>query len=153
GITHNGNFDLTYLRCIPNLIVLAPADENECRQMLYTAYRYPGPAAVRYPRGSGPGEPITSAMSALPLGKAEIRLQGSKIAILAFGAMLAPALLVGKALEATVVNMRFIKPLDEALIIELANTHQLIVTVEENTIAGGAGSAVNELLATKNLLI
>ncbi|HVV67588.1 MAG TPA: 1-deoxy-D-xylulose-5-phosphate synthase [Gammaproteobacteria bacterium] len=151
GVTHNGNFDLTYLRCIPNMIVMAPADENECRQLLYTAYCYKGPSAVRYPRGVGPGAPINPDMQALPIGKAEIRRQGAKIAILAFGAMLEPALQAAETLNATVVNMRFVKPLDEALIKTLALKCSLLVTVEENTVSGGAGSAVNEYLAANNL--
>jgi 1-deoxy-D-xylulose-5-phosphate synthase len=151
GPTHAGSFDLSYLRCIPNMVVMAPSNENECRQMLYTAYQYPGPAAVRYPRGTGNGTPIHSAMNLMELGKAEIVLQGHKIAILAFGSMVTPAILAGDALHATVVNMRFIKPLDEALIHDLAQTHTLIVTVEENAVMGGAGSAINEYLAANHL--
>lgn len=147
GATHNGSFDLTYLRCIPNLVIMTPADENECRQMLYTAYQYPGPAAVRYPRGHGTGAAITSTMITLPIGRAEIKRHGKHIAILAFGSMLTPALQAGNALNATVVNMRFVKPLDEQLLTELVANHDLLVTVEENVIAGGAGSAVGEYLA------
>lgn len=147
GATHHGNFDLSFLRCIPNVTLMAPADENECRQMLYTAYQYPGTAIVRYPRGTGPKVAISLDMSLIPIGQAEIRRQGQQIAILAFGAMLAPALQVGEKLNATVVNMRFIKPLDEALIANLAQSHHLLVTIEENVIAGGAGSAVSEYLA------
>lgn len=150
GATHNGSFDLSYLRCIPNMVIMAPSDENECHQMLYTAYHHPGPAAVRYPRGKGIGAPITRT-SSLPIGKAEVKRIGERIAILAFGAMLPPALAAAEALNATVVNMRFIKPLDEALILELAKTHELIVTVEENAIQGGAGSAVGECLARHQL--
>ncbi len=146
GATHAGSFDLSYLRCIPNMTVMAPADENECRQMLYTATQLSGPSAVRYPRGKGPGVAIMQAMQALPVGKGEIRRQGKRVAILAFGSMLAPALLAGQALDATVVNMRFIKPLDVALLLQLAKQHTLFVTVEENVIQGGAGSAVSECL-------
>lgn len=146
GPTHAGSFDLSYLRCIPNLTVMAPADENECRQMLYTAFLQDGPTAVRYPRGKGPGVPVMETMTALPIGKAEIRRSGKEIAILAFGTVLNPALAVGARVDATVVNMRFVKPLDEALILELVRTHSCIVTIEENATAGGAGSAVNELL-------
>ena len=130
---------------------MAPADENECRQMLYTAYCHPGPSAVRYPRGTGPNVPINPDLQALPIGKAEIRRQGAHIAILAFGAMLAPALQAAETLNATVVNMRFVKPLDEALIKTLALKCSLLVTVEENTVLGGAGSAVNEYLAANNI--
>lgn len=146
GATHNGHFDLSYLRCIPNLVVMAPTDENECRQMLYTAYTHPGPAAVRYPRGHGTGAKIVKKMHPIAIGKAEIKKQGEKIAILAFGSMLAPALKAAEVLNATVVNMRFVKPLDEIMIAQMAKSHDLLVTVEENTLAGGAGSAVNEWL-------
>jgi 1-deoxy-D-xylulose-5-phosphate synthase len=147
GATHNGSFDLTYLRCIPNMVVMTPSDENECRQMLYTAHQYPGPSAVRYPRGQGVGVQVFDQMTLLPLGKAEVRRTGIDIAILAFGSMLTPALQAGEALNATVVNMRFVKPLDEALLLRLADTHKLLVTVEENVVAGGAGSAVGEFLS------
>lgn len=153
GPTHAGSFDLTYLRCIPNMTVMAPADENECRQMLYTAFGMDTPAAVRYPRGSGPGVEISREMVALPVGKAEVRRRGSAVAILAFGAMLKPALEAGEALDATVVNMRFVKPLDEAAVREAAMNHGLLVTVEENTILGGAGSAVLESLEGQGLSI
>jgi 1-deoxy-D-xylulose-5-phosphate synthase len=151
GATHNGSFDLSYLRCLPNMTVMTPADENECRQMLYTAYSMNTPAAVRYPRGTGPGVPIQRAMQLLPVGKGEVRREASadaahKVAILAFGSMLQPGLIAGEALGATVVNMRFVKPLDEALVLDLAARHELLVTVEENVIAGGAGSAVLEAL-------
>jgi 1-deoxy-D-xylulose-5-phosphate synthase len=151
GATHAGSFDLTYLRCIPNMLVAAPADENECRQLLTTAFEHAGPAAVRYPRGTGPGAKIEPALSSLPIGKAEIRRRGSGLAILAFGSPLDAALEVGDELGATVVNMRFVKPLDEALVLELARTHAMLVTAEDNAVAGGAGSAVAELLAAKNL--
>ena len=150
GATHNGSFDLTYLRCLPNMTVMTPSDENECRQMLYTAFQMKSPVAVRYPRGSGPGVAVSAEMEALPLGKGEIRRESqaadNKIAILAFGAMLAPALKAAEELDATVANMRFVKPIDEALILEIAGRHALIVTVEENVIMGGAGSAVEEVL-------
>jgi 1-deoxy-D-xylulose-5-phosphate synthase len=153
GATHNGAFDLSYLRCIPNMVVMAPSNENECRQMLYTAYQHKGPAAVRYPRGKGPGVPTVEEMAEIPLGKAEVKRTGQKIAILAFGSMLMPSLVAGKALDATVVNMRFVKPLDEALVLKLAETHDLIVTVEENAIQGGAGSAVSECLSSHHMSI
>ncbi|MFL6646806.1 MAG: 1-deoxy-D-xylulose-5-phosphate synthase, partial [Sulfurifustaceae bacterium] len=147
GATHAGAFDLTFLRCVPNMLVMAPADENECRAMLTTGFMYEGPAAVRYPRGSGPGTKMQKALLPLPIGKGEIRRKGRGVAILAFGAPLAAALAAGERLNATVANMRFVKPLDEALIIDLARTHGLLVTVEENVLSGGAGAAVNEFLA------
>jgi len=146
GPTHTGNFDLSYLRCIPNMTLMAPADEQECRLMLNTAFAINGPAAVRYPRGHGPGIEVSDSTEILALGKAQIRRSGNKIAILAFGSMVAPAELAGEALDATVVNMRFVKPLDEELIEQLAKNHHMLVTVEENVVAGGAGSAVNEFL-------
>jgi 1-deoxy-D-xylulose-5-phosphate synthase len=146
GPTHAGSFDLTYLRCLPNMIVMAPSDENECRQMLYTGFKIDAPVAVRYPRGSGPGVAIEKGMHALPLGKGEIRRRGEKTAILSFGSMLTPCLDAGEKLNATVANMRFVKPLDENLIRELAQGHTHLVTVEENTILGGAGSGVLEVL-------
>ena len=151
GATHAGSFDLTYLRCIPNMVIAAPADENECRQLLTTAFKHAGPAAVRYPRGAGMGAKIETELNALPVGKGEIRRRGSGVAILAFGSPLADALVAGAELGASVVNMRFVKPLDEALVLELARTHTALVTVEDNAVAGGAGSAVAELLAAKNL--
>lgn len=150
GPTHAGSFDLSYLRCIPNIIVMTPADENECRQMLYTAFQLDAPTAVRYPRGTGPGVPIQQEMHTLPLGKGEIRRQGKRIAILAFGSMLAPCIEAGNELDATVANMRFVKPLDNDLVATLADRHELLVTVEENTIMGGAGSAVMESLSVLN---
>ncbi|HLD14373.1 MAG TPA: 1-deoxy-D-xylulose-5-phosphate synthase [Burkholderiales bacterium] len=153
GPTHHGTFDLSYLRCLPNMVVMAPSDENECRQMLYTGFMHDGPAAVRYPRGPGSGVPVESDMQALPLGKAELRRKGSRIALLVFGSLLQPALEAGDAFNATVVNMRFVKPLDEALINELAHTHELLITLEENAVTGGAGSAVNEYLAAANLAV
>jgi 1-deoxy-D-xylulose-5-phosphate synthase len=146
GPTHAGSFDLSFMRCLPNMVIMAPADENECRQMLYTGFRHPGPAAVRYPRGKGPGVPVCGEMAALPIGKGEIRREGQGIAILAFGTMVAPAAEAGGKLGATVANMRFVKPLDEELILKLAQTHELLATVEENAVAGGAGSGVTEIL-------
>ncbi|HKJ94439.1 MAG TPA: 1-deoxy-D-xylulose-5-phosphate synthase [Gammaproteobacteria bacterium] len=147
GPTHNGSFDLTYLRCLPGMTVMAPADENECRRMLYTGYRLDGPAAVRYPRGTGPGVPVAAEMSELEIGRAEIRRRGTRVALLAFGATVAAAEQAAEALDATVVNMRFVKPLDAACVRQMADSHDLIVTLEENVIAGGAGSGVAELLA------
>ena len=146
GATHNGSFDLSYLRCLPNMTVMTPSDENECRQMLYTAFQMNTPVAVRYPRGMGPGTEVKQEMRALPIGKGEIRRNGKKIAILAFGSMVAASLSAAEELDATLVNMRFVKPLDEDLIAELAASHDLLVTVEENVVMGGAGSAVLEAL-------
>ncbi|MEK7223435.1 MAG: 1-deoxy-D-xylulose-5-phosphate synthase [Pseudomonadota bacterium] len=151
GATHAGSYDFSYLRCLPNMTVMAPADENECRQMLATGFQLDTPAAVRYPRGAGPGAAVDPALPTLPLGKAEVRREGKRIALLAFGSMLAPSLEAGAAFNATVVNMRFVKPLDEELVRELARTHDLLVTVEENVVAGGAGSAVNECLMAAGL--
>ncbi len=146
GATHAGSFDLSYLRCIPNMTVMAPADENECRQMLYTAMLLDTPSAVRYPRGTGPGVAVNPEMIALPVGKGELRRAGKRVAILAFGSMLAPALAAAEQLDATVANMRFVKPLDTELVLRLAREYELLVTVEENTVLGGAGSAVGECL-------
>ncbi|MGE5027160.1 MAG: 1-deoxy-D-xylulose-5-phosphate synthase [Betaproteobacteria bacterium] len=146
GPTHAGSFDLSYLRCIPNMLVMVPSDENESRQMLYTAFMHDGPSAVRYPRGGGSGVAMQSEMQALPLGRGEIRRQGERVALLAFGSMVGPAVAAAETLNATVANMRFVKPLDEALVAELARTHELLVTVEENALMGGAGSAVAEYL-------
>jgi 1-deoxy-D-xylulose-5-phosphate synthase len=147
GATHQGMFDLTFLRCVPNLVVMAPADENECRQMLYTAGQLDGPAAVRYPRGRGPCVAVEKTMRALPVGRAELRRQGgSGLALLAFGTMVEAARPVADALDATLVNMRFVKPLDEDFVGQVAATHRAIVTLEENAVAGGAGSAVLEHL-------
>ena len=154
GATHAGAYDYSFLRCIPGMVVMAPADEAECRNMLYTGYQHVGPASVRYPRGGGPGVAEKTRMSALTIGKAEVRrtTEGKikPVAILAFGTMLTPAVEVGDALDATVVNMRFVKPLDEPLILTLADTCSLLVTVEENVVMGGAGSAVNECMARNN---
>lgn len=146
GPTHAGAYDYSYLRCLPNMVVMAPADEAECRDMLYTAFLHDGPSSVRYPRGTGPGAVPREEMILLEVGKAQEVRSGRTTAILAFGSMLAPALTAGDELDATVVNMRFIKPLDEELIANIADTHELIVTIEENVVAGGAGSAVNEAL-------
>jgi 1-deoxy-D-xylulose-5-phosphate synthase len=148
GATHAGAFDLAFLRCIPNLVIMAPANENECHRMLTTAYLYDGPAAVRYPRGTGPGVAVENELSPLPLGRAEICRRGERIAILAFGSRVAAALEAATALDATVVNMRFVKPLDSVILRDIAASHELLVTVEENALQGGAGSAVNELLQT-----
>jgi len=146
GATHAGSFDLSYLRCIPNMVVMAPADENECRQMLTTGYYHNGPAAVRYPRGAGIGAQVNPQLTRVEIGKAELKRQGLKTAILAFGTMVQPALDAAEKLNATVVNMRFVKPLDQALIQDIASSHDLIVTIEENAAQGGAGSAVAEYL-------
>jgi 1-deoxy-D-xylulose-5-phosphate synthase len=146
GATHQGMYDFTYMRCLPNLTVMAPADERECRRMLSTAMAVDGPASVRYPRGRGPGVVPESGLDTLPVGEAEVRRRGSRIALLAFGTMVAPAQTLGEELDATVVNMRFVKPLDEACVREMAAHHDAIITLEENMIAGGAGSAVVETL-------
>jgi 1-deoxy-D-xylulose-5-phosphate synthase len=154
GATHQGSYDVSFLRCIPNMAIMAPADENECRQMLYTATTLKGPSAVRYPRGTGPGVPLVEEMTALPVGKAQTRREGrSGLAILVFGTLLEPALKIAERLDATIVNMRWIKPLDEDLVIAVASRHRAIVTIEENATIGGAGSAVGELLASEGLLI
>jgi 1-deoxy-D-xylulose-5-phosphate synthase len=151
GQTHNGAFDYAYLRTVPNMVVMAPSDENECRQMLYTGYQLDCPSAVRYPRGSGPGTALQEKFSALPLGKGEIKRKGKRIAILAFGSMVKPALDAAEALDATVASMRFVKPIDAALVRELAAAHELIVTVEEHQVMGGAGSAVLEALSGREV--
>ena len=151
GPTHAGSFDFSFLRCLPNTTIMAPADENECRQMLFTAFSLNSPSAVRYPRGSGPGVAIDPTMRAVPVGKGEIRRDGRRIALLAFGSMLKPALDAAEELNATVANMRFVKPLDNELVVKLALSHDLLVTIEENTIQGGAGSAVVESLLKKNV--
>jgi len=147
GPTHNGSYDLTYMRCLPNMVVMAPADENECRQMLFTGFQLNQPAAVRYPRGTGPGVEIQKEMTAIPVGKAEVRREGKSIAILAFGVMLQIAMEVAEELNTTVVNMRFVKPIDEDIILKMAASHELLVTIEENMVQGGAGVAVNGVLA------
>jgi 1-deoxy-D-xylulose-5-phosphate synthase len=154
GATHQGSYDVSFLRCIPNMTLMAPADENECRQMLYTATTLPGPSAVRYPRGTGPGVPLVEEMTALPVGKAQLRREGrSGLAILVFGTLLDSAQKIAERLDATLVNMRFIKPMDEDLVISIATRHRAIITIEENSTIGGAGSAVGELLASEGLLI
>ncbi|MCE2860547.1 MAG: 1-deoxy-D-xylulose-5-phosphate synthase [Oxalobacteraceae bacterium] len=170
GATHAGNYDMAFLRCIPNMVVMAASDENECRQMLTTGYRHPGPAAVRYPRGAGVGAEVSPGLDSIPIGKGEIRRKGKQIALLAFGTMVAPALQAAEKLNATVANMRFIKPLDaalvaelasshdllvtieEALVAELASSHDLLVTIEEGCVMGGAGSAVAEALAAAGIV-
>ena len=146
GPTHAGAFDISFLRCLPGIVLMAPADENEARQMLYTGFGLDVPSAVRYPRGAGPGVPVEEDMRALPVGRAQVRRRGRGIAILSFGPMLQYALEAAEQLDASVVNMRFVKPLDEEMILEMAATHERLVTVEENALAGGAGSGVNEVL-------
>lgn len=162
GPTHHGAFDISFLRCIPNMTVMTPSDENECRQMLYTSFTIDGPTSVRYPRGAGPGAAIAKEMTALPIGKGvvvreakgyEAAVKNARVAILAFGAMVKPATDAGDELNATVANMRFVKPIDEELIFQLATTHDYLVTVEENVIMGGAGSAVLESLEAQGLSI
>ena len=153
GPTHAGVYDISFLRCIPNMVVMTPSNENECRQLLYTGYQHEGPAAIRYPRGTGTGATIETQMTALPLGKGRVVQSGKHIAILAFGPVLVACLEAAKNLGATLVDMRFVKPIDEALIVELATSHRLLVTVEENALMGGAGSAVNEVLAQHPLVV
>ena len=146
GATHSGSFDLSYLRAIPNMLIMAPADENECRKMLTTGFQHEGPSAVRYPRGSGPGIDVEDTLEGLAIGKAKPCRQGADIALLAFGCMLSPAIEAGDQLNASVINMRFIKPLDEELLLEISQNYKLLVTLEDNAIAGGAGSGISELL-------
>ena len=161
GATHIGAYDIAFIRCVPNMSLLTPADENECRQALSTAFRQDHPVAVRYPRGSGVGVAIGADLSDLPWGKADLRrstgkanaVGGPRIAILAFGTLLYPALQAAETLDATVVNMRFVKPLDVAMVLEVARTHEAIVTVEEGSVMGGAGSAVGECLAAHGLAV
>jgi len=153
GPTHAGSFDISFLRCVPNLTIMTPSDADECRQLLYTAFTLAGPSAVRYPRGAAAGATPNQEMKVLPLGKGEIRRQGKKVAILAFGTLLGAALEAGEALDATVANMRFVKPLDEELVLQLAREHQLLVTLEENVVMGGAGSAVAETLAHRGISV
>ncbi len=152
GATHAGNLDLSFLRCVPNLVVMAPSNEAECRQMLSTGLQHPGPAAVRYPRGTGTGVAAGTDLSTLPIGKGELRLQGSRIALLAFGSTVAAAEQVGRELGLSVVNMRFIKPLDRELVLAIAAQHEGLVTIEDNVVAGGAGSGVGELLNAEGVL-
>ena len=156
GPTHHGTLDISFLRCVPEMLIMAPADENECRQMLTTGYHYSGPAAVRYPRGKGPGVLIEESLNSLPIGKAEVRrkasnIKGKKIALLALGSLVATAAEVAEKLDATLVNLRFVKPLDEQLLLEMAADHDLLVTLEENAVMGGVGSAINEFYASQNL--
>jgi len=153
GATHAGSFDLSFMRCIPNMLIMTPSDENECRQMLFTGYQHNGPAAVRYPRGAGTTAPVSDEMSSIEIGKANLCRSGSKNALLAFGSMLQPALAAAEELNATVIDMRFVKPLDETMITELASSHELLVTIEENARLGGAGSAVNEFIAQNKLSV
>ncbi|MBI4741663.1 MAG: 1-deoxy-D-xylulose-5-phosphate synthase [Betaproteobacteria bacterium] len=152
GPTHHGTFDLSFLTCIPNMVVMAPSDENECRRMLTTAFRRDGPSAVRYPRGSGTGTPVENSLTDLPIGKGEIRRRGQKVALLAFGSMLAPALAAAEELDATVADMRFVKPIDRELIVGLAREHSLLVSIEENALVGGAGSEVARVLEEAGIL-
>src|ERR1700685_3089992 len=152
GATHQGSYDLTFLRCIPNMVIMTPADENECRQMLYTATTLSAPSAIRYPRGTGPGVAIAAEMTAIPVGRAQIRREGgSGLAILAFGALVDSARKIAERLDATLVNMRFVKPLDEKLVLAIAARHRAIITIEENAIIGGAGAGVGELLAAQGV--
>ncbi|MDP8566669.1 1-deoxy-D-xylulose-5-phosphate synthase [Methylophilus aquaticus] len=153
GPTHAGSFDLSFLRCIPNIVLMAPSDENECRQMLSTGYLHRGTAAVRYPRGSGVGAPVQKSLAPLEIGKSECRRQGKHIAILAFGSMLLPALQAAETLNASVVNMRFIKPLDETMVLKMAESHDYLITVEENALMGGAGAAVLECLQKNRVVM
>ena len=147
GPTHQGAFDLSYLRCVPGMVIFAPSDEAECRDMLYSAFLHEGPAAVRYPRGSGPGTIESAVMRRIPIGKAQIRREGQGVALLAFGTMLNAALEAAETLNATVVNMRSVKPLDTNLILDMAKAHELLVTIEENTVLGGAGAGVSQALS------
>jgi 1-deoxy-D-xylulose-5-phosphate synthase len=152
GATHQGSYDLSFLRCIPNMTIMAPADENECRQMLYTGTTLNSPSVIRYPRGTGPGVPIAVEMTALPVGQAQLRREGrSGLAILAFGALVDSAQKIAERLDATIVNMRFVKPLDEKLVVSIAARHRAVITIEENAISGGAGSGVGELLTAAGL--
>lgn len=151
GPTHAGSFDISYLRCIPGMLVMTPSDEDELRKLLTTGYLFDGPAAVRYPRGSGPNHPIDPDLQPVEIGKGVVRRRGGRVALLVFGVQLAEAMKVAESLDATVVDMRFVKPLDEALVRELAGSHELLVTIEENAVMGGAGSAVGEFLASEGL--
>lgn len=146
GPTHHGAFDLSFLRCIPNMVIGAPSDENETRQMLYSAFEHPGPAAIRYPRGTGPGAVIAQAMYPLEIGKAAQLRQGERVAILNFGTLLPIAMEAAERINATVVDMRWVKPLDTDMLLQMADRHELLVTMEDNAIAGGAGSGVNEFM-------
>ena len=150
GPTHAGSFDLSYMHCIPNMVIMAPADENECHQMLSTGFAYDGPSAIRYPRGTGPGARVDKDAPLIPIGKSETVIKGKDVAIIAAGSMVHPAVEAGQQLGATVVNLRFVKPLDEAMLDSIASSHRLLVTIEENAIAGGAGSAINDYLVSHN---
>jgi 1-deoxy-D-xylulose-5-phosphate synthase len=152
GATHAGNYDMAYLRCIPNMVVMAASDENECRRMLTTGFNYPGPAAVRYPRGAGIGAAIEKELASIEIGKGEIKRRGTGVAILAFGSMVAPSVAAAGDLDATVANMRFVKPLDVELVRQLARDHDYFVTVEEGSVMGGAGAAVAEALAAEGIV-
>jgi 1-deoxy-D-xylulose-5-phosphate synthase len=152
GATHAGNYDMSYLRCIPNMVVMAASDENECRRMLTTGFHYPGPAAVRYPRGAGVGAAIEKELTSIEIGKGEIKRKGAGVAILAFGSMVAPSVAAGAELNATVANMRFVKPLDVELVRQLARDHDYLVTVEEGSVMGGAGAAVAEAMAAEGIV-
>jgi 1-deoxy-D-xylulose-5-phosphate synthase len=154
GATHQGSFDISFLRCIPNMVVMAPADENECRQMLYTGVQSKHPSVIRYPRGQGPGAAIQKEMQALPIGKAQVRREGrSGLAILALGPMVGSCEAIAERLDATIVNLRFVKPLDEETVLKIASKHKSLVTVEENAVAGGVGSAINEILAANGVIV
>ena len=154
GATHQGSYDLSFLRCIPNMVIMAPADENECRQMLYTGTTLSSPSAIRYPRGTGPGVPISAEMAALPVGQAQLRREGRcGLAILAFGALVDSAQKIAERLDATLVNMRFVKPLDEKMVLSIAGRHRAIITIEENAIIGGAGAGVGELLVAAGVQV
>ena len=153
GATHAGSFDLSFLRCIPNMIIMAPSDERECRMMLSTGFHYPGPAAVRYPRGSGTGIAAGSDLDTLPIGKARIVRHGNTLALLAFGSVLPAAAKIAETLDATLIDMRFVKPLDEALLRELAGSHSRLVTIEDNAVMGGAGSAVSEFFRREAIAV
>jgi 1-deoxy-D-xylulose-5-phosphate synthase len=153
GATHAGNYDIAYLRCVPNMVVATPSDENEARLLLSTCYQHEGPAAVRYPRGTGAGAEITASLDTVPLGQAVVRRQGKRIALLVFGTLLPAAAEVAQALDLTLVDMRFVKPIDEARIVDLAQTHEAFVTVEEASIMAGAGSAVSEVLQAREILM
>jgi len=153
GPTHAGSFDFSFMRCLPGIVIMAPADENECRQMLYTGFQHQGPASVRYPRGCGPGVAVQPQMSGVPIGRAQIRRQGRRIALLGFGSVVADAQAVAEHFDVTLINMRFVKPLDEAAILQAARDHSLLVTIEDNAVAGGAGSAVNECLMQHNVAV
>jgi 1-deoxy-D-xylulose-5-phosphate synthase len=154
GATHQGSYDLSFLRCIPNIVIMAPSDENECRQMLYTATTLSSPTVVRYPRGTGSGVAVEAEMNALAVGRGLIRREGrSGLAILVFGTLLESARKIAERLDATLVNMRFVKPLDETLVMSIAARHRAIITIEENAVMGGAGSAVGELFAAEGVLL